>query len=227
MNASRPNKSRKQYPNAKSDLEKTYSRLGVTTEQMAEVVLIRPLLRRAGMSMERVVETLSSDTSAEAQAFMAVYRKMKPCDRSRAPIEAIAVAANLTTRRLWEVLSGAAMQQGRDTVALMVSVAQPEVVARTIKSAKLPLGHHDREHLFKAVGFLPTPKSSNVFIRVGNPGQEDDKPDEDSDGTGSLPKMDDFLLDVQKAISPAKKQIAAPKAEVVAEFRDLPAGALE
>jgi hypothetical protein len=36
----------------------------------------------------------------------------------------MAVTAGLTTRRLWEIIRGAALKHGRDVVALMVGVAK-------------------------------------------------------------------------------------------------------
>jgi hypothetical protein len=223
----RPRKnSKKDFPNPYRTVDRAYKRLGITVEQAESAPRIRDLLKRAGLGMDRVTEILSGDGSAEAQSFMAVYNKLSSTDRKRLPIEAIVVAANLSTRRLWEVLSGAAMQQGRDTVALMVSVAQAEVVARTIKSAKLPLGHYDREHLYRAVGFLPVNKGQQIFINTRP--QEEEKPEEDTDGTGSLPTMDSYLLDIQRAISPAKTALPAPVPKTEeAEYTELPAGRLE
>lgn len=224
-----PRRIRKDYPNPKSELEKTYQRLGITAQQMEGVALIQPLLRRAGMSAEQAVEILSSDDSPDAQSFMAVYRKMSPNDRRRASIEAIAVAAKLTTRRLWEVLSGASMIQGRDVVRLMLSAAQPEIVARSIEGAKTEKGFTDRDHLYRAVGFFPTSKGAQVFINVNKAAEVDtEKPEDDSDGTGSLPRMDDFILDIQKAINPSRTlPVPVPKAAGSEEFLDLPPGTLE
>jgi len=199
--------------------------LGITAAQVDSEARIQPLLKRAGLNTEGVVEILSADPSEEAQKFVAMYRKVPRDDRTRISVEAFAIAAGMTTRRLWEVLCGAAMQQGRDTVALMVSVAQPDVVARTIKQAKTVKGLYDREHLFKAVGFLPVNKGQQIFIN-SRPVDEKEVED-DTDGTGSLPTMDQFLLDVQQVISPTRALPTSTAKEVAgSEFMEFPAGDL-
>jgi len=62
------------------------------------------------------------------------------------------------------------------------------VDAKTIRGAKTARGCSDREHLYKAVGFLPTPKGSQILLNLNRAIEEKDV-NENGNGTGDLPLM--------------------------------------
>jgi hypothetical protein len=216
--------------------EQAKKRLGVTKEQLDGCRKITPLLREVGLTVERVCEILEGDGSDEAVAFVTRYRKISQSDRAYLSIEEICLAAGLTTRRLWEVIAGARLEQSQEAVKLMVAEAQPKVMAAAIKAATdsqpivvqgVIVGHTNgdmkaTELIWKATGMLPTPKGATVAINLGNQQQasDDDEPDE-----VPLQDMDSFLKGLQETIT--KPQLHAPKdgpalsAPVEAEYIDV------
>ena len=189
-------------------------RLGVTVEQLAVQPQITPLLRQNGIKSERLVEILRCDAAAEASAFVGVWDKLTPASRSAAGVEAMALAAGFTPRRLWEVLCGAALVQSKESVGLTIALALPGIMQVTVKEAKKAKGHFAREHLFKAARVLPTPKGSTTVINVGEParGLEDG---DDIDDAGTLEDADDFMLKASRAMNP--KALPAPVVEAEIE----------
>jgi hypothetical protein len=162
--------------------------LDVDCELLAAQPSIMPLLHRNAIRPEQVVEVLRCDTENESQAFVKLWDTLTPATRSIAGLEALAMAAELTPRRLWELFSGASMVQSRESVATMIALALPEVFRTTIRGAKKAKGHLDREHLYKISGSLPTPKGSVTNINLGKKAEElsdgdepDEKPLEESD----------------------------------------------
>ena len=106
------------------------------------------------------------------------------------------------------------MVQGRESVGIQLALAQPEVVRVTIKGAKQAKGYADREHLYKATRFLPTPKGSTTTINMGQP-QEQGAPElTDGDGDTPLQEADPFLMEAAKVMN-AGRALPAPAADVI------------
>jgi len=244
--AAKPRIPRSDFRNRAAEARK---RLGVKKQDVQALSRITPLLRQAGVSIARVIEILEADGSPDAQIFLECYRKISKSDLQYLSLEEICVAAGLATRRLWEVLAGAALQQGRETVQLMVAVAQPRIVETTIRAASeiSPVLNNEgevigyrygdikaQELISKATGFLPSPRGSSIVFNLGKHSEEDEEEDDDDeDMTNGLPGMDDFVLDVHKALEPAKllsAQISSarvPENAPELDFEELPAGQLK
>lgn len=214
--------------------EKARKRLGISDEQMAGCRKIAPLLKEAGLTTERAVEILELDGSADATAFVARYNAISKSDRAYLTIEEICLASGLTTRRLWEVIAGARMEQSQDAVKLMIADAQPRVMAAAIKAAteSQPIldGQGEvrgftngdlkaTELIWKATGMLPTPKGATTVFNIGGqpalaaPDEVDEVP---------LQDMDTMLKQLQQTM--AKPQLEAPKEEpklIEAEYEDI------
>jgi hypothetical protein len=226
-------------------------RLGVTAKMLDGVRRITPSLREAGLSFDRVIEILEGDGDEDSIAFLTRWRKIAKSDRKYLTIEEVCIASGLTTRRLWEVISGAVLEQSQDIVKVRLAHSQASVVAAAVKAAtdSLPIlanvGGVSRvvgytngdvkamEVVSKWTGLMPTPKGSTTNILLGG-GQgaapaplgsgEDDDDEEDEE---LLPDMGDFLKDIQTTVAPPK-QLQAPKepvpliATVEAEFVEVP-----
>lgn len=209
---------------------KARERLGVSAEQITAESRITPLLKKAGVKIDRALEILEADDSDDAKRFVTLYRSIPPSDVKHLSIEEIALAAKVTPRRLWEVLCGAALQQGRETVQFMVAVNQPAIVAASIRSAKTTKGVYDREHLYKATGLLPTPKGSTTIISVGGKTEAEPPPTphDPDETTSKLPGADDYFLEIQKAIAPARQlpPVSSVMPENAPAIEELPAGEL-
>lgn len=219
-------------------------RLGVTQEQLDGEIKISNRLREVGLTAERVVELLDEDDSPDSRTFVNRYRQISQSDLAYLPIESIALAAGLTPRRLWELISGARLQQSQDVVKLIISDSMPKVVANAVRAATtgtpfsingtpmldskgdpILIGYGDMkatEFLGKVSGLMPMPKGVTTILNVGNSGplpservEVDELP---------LQDMDSTLKQLQQIT--AVPQLEAPKVEVPliadVEFEDVP-----
>jgi hypothetical protein len=167
---------------------------------------------------ELILDTLRCDIAPESFVFVKVWDGLTPAERDCVGLEAIAVASDITPRRLYELFMGASMIQGREMVGLTLALTLPGAMRQTAELALTPMGHMAREHLFKAARVLPTPKGSTTNINLGKKqGELGDGDDDDEDEDGStLEAADDFMLRASKAMG--QKQLPAPV--VIAETID-------
>lgn len=180
---------------------------------------IMPLLRQNGITPDRLLTVLRCDTDPESLKFVQLWNSLTPASRSLAGVEAIAMGAGMTPRRLWELFCGASLVQSRESVGLMIALSQPDIVKVTIKGAKKLKGYADREHLYKASGFLPTPKGSTTTVNVGQPAAA--LPEADMEGgKGELESADDFLLSASRAMQKALPAPAIPESIEEEEYEE-------
>jgi hypothetical protein len=206
-------------------------RLGVTSKQLDATRRITPLLKESGLNTDRVIEILEGDASPDAVIFLSKWRSISKSDRKYLSIEEICIAAEMTTRRLWEVIQGAVLEQSQDAVKVRLAHSQVRVVEAAVRAAtsSLPIvarvggvdsivGYSNgdvkaMEVVSKWTGLMPTPKGSTTNIMLGNQNGSsaglpiEDDGDED-DGVG-LQDMNDFLKEIQQTVAP--KQLEAPK----------------
>lgn len=182
-------------------------RLDVDEDQLAEHPQIAPLLRMNGIRPDRLVEVLRCDSDAESMKFVKQWDTLTPVGRQLAGLEAVAVSVGLLPRRLWELFAGAALVQSKESVAVMIAMSLPEVMAVTIKGAKKVKGLADREHVLKAARVLPTPKGSTTNFYL--PGQkESEESTEGDEGRGDLAPADGEVLAFAKIMNPQKALVA-------------------
>lgn len=183
-------------------------RLDVDEEQLAQQPQIAPLLRMNGIRPERLVEVLRCDSNPESMTFVHAYDALTPAARHLAGLEAVAVSVGLLPRRLWELFAGAALVQSKESVAVMIAMSLPEVMAVTIRGAKKAKGLADREHLFKSARVLPTPKGSIVNVW---PGQKESEESTEDETKGDLEPADGFVLNAASVMAPQVKQLAGAR----------------
>jgi hypothetical protein len=195
-------RSRGKHRNRRSEILR---RLDVDEEQLAQQPQIAPLLRMNGIRPERLVEVLRCDSNPESMTFVHAYDALTPAARHLAGLEAVAVSVGLLPRRLWELFAGAALVQSKESVAVMIAMSLPEVMAVTIRGAKKAKGLADREHLFKSARVLPTPKGSIVNVW---PGQKESEESTEDETKGDLEPADGQVLAFAKAMNPQKELVA-------------------
>lgn len=154
--------------------------LGLTPEQVDAQPLITPVLRKVKI-LEDVPEYLRISDEPDARCFMGVFDGLPKNRRRDAPLEAVAIAAGLTTTRLFELIAGAVFTQSRYEAALLAAASHPKVVAKSIEKAlEEPLkieredgsvawlpaksGLADRKMLHLQAGFIPVPKTQIVSL---------------------------------------------------------------
>jgi hypothetical protein len=198
-------------------------RLKVDVAALAAQPQIAPLLKQCGILPTRVIEVLRADQDDSSRAVVTLWDSLTPANRNLLGLEALAMAVDLTPRRLWELYAGATMTQSRESVGVMIADALPAIMRVTIKQAKTPKGFTSREHILKSARVLPVPKGSTTNINVGGPQGELESGDDDGPG-GMLEGADDFLMRASRAMGvkalPAPAQPEIIDAEVEEETED-------
>lgn len=209
-------------PDTRNRADEARRRLGVKQEDVDAALKIGYRLREVGLTTERVVEILDADSSEEARQFLTKYRTVSRSDLAYLTIEELSLAAGLTTRRLWEVVSGARLEQSQDVVKLIIADSMPKVVSNAVKAATEATPIMDgqgqvqgwvygdmkaTDFLGKISGLIPQAKPGiQIFNNV--PQLPPPLPGDDPDGP-PLPSMDSALKEIQHVI--AAPQLPAPK----------------
>ena len=189
-------------------------RLEVDLDLLAASPQITPLLKQNGIKPERVVEVLRCDDQPESLTFVQQWDAIIPASRSIVGIEAIAIVAGITPRRLWELFQGASLVQAKQSVSVLLAESLPKIMQTAIRGAKMPKGQADREHVLKAARILPVPKGSTTVINM--PGHSEEEQEELDDEVGRLESADEFMLKASRAMNP-KALPVAPSEVVEAE----------
>jgi hypothetical protein len=87
-------------------------RFGLTAEQVDGTNQITPLLRKMGMLPSELIDVLRADDSPESRKIVAGWDLLTPANQKILGLEGLALAVDLTTRRLWELYNGANLVQG-------------------------------------------------------------------------------------------------------------------
>lgn len=148
--------------------DELYKRFSLTSEQVDSQPEISTILRRSVGGREKVFELLKSSSEVDAQKLVKIFVELGVHDSKYLPLEAYALAAGLTTRRMFELVAGEAFAQSAQESALVAAVAHPNVVRKTVKSALKDKGINDRRILHQHAGFLPMPKTQFVSMKGGN-----------------------------------------------------------
>ena len=188
-------------------------RLDIDPKALAAQPQIAPLLKQCGILPARVIEVLRADPEAASLAIVALWDSLTPANRNLLGLEALAMAAHMTPRRLWELYCGANLMQSRESIGTMIADALPAIMRVTIKQAKKVKGYSEREHIYKAARVLPTPKGS--VINIGTPAAQELEDGDEAEG-GMLEGADDFLMRASRAMGVK----ALPPPEILAPDED-------
>lgn len=194
------------------------------------------MLQESGLTRQRVIAILEGDDQDDSLKFMEKYRSISKSDEPCLTLEEITLAAGLTTRRLWELIQGARLEQSHDAVKMLISDNRAKVMATAIKAAteSRPIIGVDGEVmgweygdmkaielLWKADGTLPQAKGTSIILNQQNNSQAVEEEDDEL----PLADMDSMLKEIQRVT--ATPQLPAPK-EVVsmpiieAEYVEVP-----
>lgn len=206
--------------------EEARKRLGADPDALAKCRKITPLLKECGLDRQRVVEILEQDDEDDSVAFCAKYRSVAESDHSYVSIEEITIAAGLTTRRLWELIQGARLEQSQDAMKMLVADNRAAIMRSVVDAAKAG-DQKATEMLWKADGTLP--KSNGISFIMS---QNNSMPELTSaaatvveDEALPLADMDTMLKEMQRVT--ATPQLEAPRPVVSvpiieAEYEEMP-----
>jgi len=130
---------------------KALRKLGVSTDEIASVPQITPLLRDKRRSLKPVLLAMYLSRDPVVESFLAKRASLDVWARENTPWEAIAVSAGIDL----EHLLGAAMLAMLEFGKFVAMGHYPEVIKRRIEFALLPGGWRDRDFFHKFLGLLP------------------------------------------------------------------------
>ena len=204
-------RARKSSPRAQaiktSLLDGAYLVLDVKKQDVDAASKISHLLRESDV-LDRVFEYLEGSEEPEAKKILEARRRVSGSLAALLPFEAYCVAAGVTTKKAFAVISGEVMDQSAKASALLARSKHPEVVAYTIDQALTPAGSQERKMLHQSAGFLPMPKGNvNVFggLSVDNRVQ--------TQNVAVLPPVEDAVKRMADRFG-EMPTVAAPMAEI-------------
>lgn len=114
----------------------------------------------------KVMEYLSGSEEPEARAILVMRERLTVKQHNAVPFEAYCVAAGLSVKKVFGVISSEVMEQSAKATAVLAAASHPKVVQATIDMALTPLGDKDRKMLHLAAGFVPVPKNSFTSVKI-------------------------------------------------------------
>lgn len=157
--------------------------------QLENCPKIEDRLRKVIGGRLRAIETLKFSQHPDARKLLEFCQRIKFANREKVPFEAMCLAAGVDVVTIWGALILAARDVSRAESALITMTEHPDVVRATVDFAKGSLlASKDREMVHKAVGWLPTPKGSNINVNVFDPHKDSAEGD---DGEGQ--SLDDVF----------------------------------
>lgn len=151
-------------PTASEIREEAYAAMGITAEQVTASPRIEHLFKQIG-GKAKVFEYLSGSEEPEARRACELYSILKGKHRKVVPFEAYCVAAKVSVKKMFGIISEEVMDQSSKVSTLLSAAKHPEVVEATIEGALQPHGQVDRKMLHLARGFVPVPKNNVTYVR--------------------------------------------------------------
>lgn len=204
-----------------------YRRLGVDPNSVAMSPHITPLLRKLPGGEHSAIDLIRASSQDDARRFMFHYDDLTlpKTYKDLLPIEAFCIAANVEPQRLLGIIFEMAHRQGAVEGAMLAAAAHPRIVQVSINEALKPEGFSDREHNLKHMGFLPSPKGSQVNVQVNataNAQQANLAPSPED----SIRRLQDQFSEGRRTLHAAENASAAMlpetiEAEVIPQLNDL------
>lgn len=140
-----------------------YLRLQVSAEEVSLAPQVTQTLKRAKIKLPQAVEFLRGVDTPEARSWLRKYDEISPVQAKLLPFETFCVAARVSTRKMFEQLCGAVLEQSKVAGQLLHAAAHPAIMQTTIDEAKKSGGIADRKLLLQASGAVPVGSKTVVF----------------------------------------------------------------
>jgi hypothetical protein len=152
--------------NAAARRATAYSLLGVSPNVVAAAPRITHLIRKIKGGWPSALEALRASDSREARSFMIRYDDLylPSYVRKVLPIEAFAVAADLSPTRLFAVIAECIRTQKQQLGAIKAAQAHEEIVEVSSQAALDADRVEDRMAHLKHMAFLPAAKGAQISI---------------------------------------------------------------
>ncbi len=150
-------------PRAQSILD-AYERLGVTKDEVSKAPVISTVIKVLDGGVNKAIEFLRGSTETDARKFLDTYDSLPFSVRSLLPIEAFCLASGLTTKRVFELITGACFEQSANVAELISRSSRPKLVGVAVKQALKPKNFDERKLVLQHEGYAPIPKTQVINV---------------------------------------------------------------
>ena len=141
--------------------------LDVSEKALANQPKITRVLEKSGV-LKHLWEYLECSEDPAALKMVALREELSEAQQAAVPVEALAIAAGVTTRKALEIITVAVFDHSSQASELLAAANQPDVIETSVITALSTNGTKDREMLLKHSGFIPLPKTQIVSVRGNN-----------------------------------------------------------
>jgi hypothetical protein len=160
-------------------------RLRVSPRDLAAAPQITPLLKEAAGGMKTVLSAMRLSSDPAILSFLKKYDALPVGDRSRVPMEAIALAEGIDMVHFLGAVLLSLQAQAVNRVKIIAMTSHPQITRARVKYGLMASGERDRTALDTAMGFLPSPKGPTFIGKaIFGPGRteaDDGGGDDDDD----------------------------------------------
>jgi len=143
-----------------------YTYLEIEPSAVAAAPKINHLFKHVPNGEAGVWEILEESENVEARRLLEFRNRLTQKQREAVPFEAIVIAAGMTTKHAFGVVSEAIVEHAQDASRLILHAATPEIMATVVKDAK-ENGGSAAKMLLQATNLVPRPKNT-VIIHNGD-----------------------------------------------------------
>lgn len=146
-----------------TDEADAYTFLEIEPAVVAAAPRVSHLFRHIPGGEAGVWEMLEACDSPDARKLLEVRHRLTRRQFDAVPFEAIALAAGMSTKHAFGVVSEAVIENSQDASKLILHAAAPEIMQKAVEHAKGD-GVVERGKLLQAVGLLPRSKNTTTII---------------------------------------------------------------
>jgi len=149
-----------------------FETLKITRDDLRMTAPITPQLRMIAKSLRKrnlpvsPFYYLKCSPPEFARWLVDLYYSLPHDQRDLVPIEGYCLSLKLSTNDVLDTIVQTIGRVSRQRSVAIASAAHPLVVEKTVEMALTDEGIEDRTLLHKAVGFLPTPRGSQVIVNA-------------------------------------------------------------
>jgi hypothetical protein len=149
-----------------------YDTLKITRDSLRAAAPITPQLRMIAKSLKKrnlpvsPYYYLKCSAGVPSRLIVDLYYSLPRDQRDLVPIEGYCASLSIQTNDILETIVRTIATVSRQRSIAIASSAHPLVVEKTVEMALTDEGIEDRTLLHKAVGFLPTPKGTQISVNT-------------------------------------------------------------
>lgn len=146
-----------------TETEAAYIFLEVDPALVAVAPKVSHLFKHVPGGEPAIWEMLSGSDSADAAKLLQVKERLTNRQFNTVPFEAIAIAAGMSTKHAFGVVSEAVIEHSQDASKLILHASAPAMMEKAVEHAKAD-GVGERKTLLQAVGLVPRSRNTVTIV---------------------------------------------------------------